>query len=1138
MKKIIYLFLIVLSFFLVSCKETYLIIIDSTDKTYQEGSLIELNPMINNKTDVSFVYTVTDENVVINDDGKLYAINSGSTTIIISTNDEKIDAKDLVVNITVTEYNPVKISGPTIVLVGGNIQINSEIEGVKFESSDENVAEIDEYGTVTGISQGIASIKATLNTKYKDYYDSIKIEVKNSPKVEITGESKVLVGEKISLSCNLDCTWDADNECVSVDDNGVVTGLKEGKATIIATYNSSFGVFYDRFEVDVINKPILNIIGLDSLFVGDKTTFLCDTPNVTWLSLNPDILSIDNNGFAIALKEGICELKAVLTNEFGTFETSFEVSVQKAPSITIIGENTLYVLSSINLLLELVNLEGDVQWTSSDETIATVDNGVVTGINKGNVVITASIGEYSCDFSIVVMKNEITKLSVNVSPQYEDLAIGDTIQIEYTTIPSNADSKVLFSSSNENVLTVSSEGLISVNNYGYCTITVYSEDNINIKQEVDIVIRDNEKPIIMFNDNKNRIVVSLYDEIDLLSDVKANDNYDGDITSSIRVEGNVDTNEYGLYKIKYYAQDSFGNLAIKEREVEVKWLNKVKFIGHAGSYYGLMNSEEAILYAIRNLKYQAVEVDIKQTKDGVFVLSHDDTFANYTIANTNWDVLKNVTKTEGRKAGFPSQNGSVVGSPYTTSLFTLEKFLRICVLYDVKAVIELKSSKGITNTDQSRMSALMEVVNKCNALDNCIFLGSQYNCLIWLRNNGYSDVECQYLVNSCESETALQRCIDYNFSISINVTGSSSNSDEWLARYKENGIKISTYTFTQYVDYPEVQKWIDKGVDYVTCDWHIMSKLNLPRISYEDEIVHTVRFFDYDGTLLKESKVKNGNVASSPLDPKRFGYSFKGWDKSIKNVTSSFDVNAVYDLNTYTITYNDGLTKTSEINLPDRNSFVNEFYNDLFEWFKTNGKNVSGLSEQNGKFTLTKNGVTVSFSSVNDILSIDIYDFEKTISNVIYKPVTRRSDGTCLIEPSEEYFLNSSKYIEKYKNFDAYIVNAINTGYPNYDKTYKPTSAGKIQIFFRFHQWAKGTTIAAFNKTPTLFVVEKEEANYYIENSVVEYNILSDVILLIPTSKYDFIGWFDNSDYTGNVVTMIEKGTKAENIILYAKWNK
>ena len=157
---------------------------------------------------------------------------------------------------------------------------------------------------------------------------------------------------------------------------------------------------------------------------------------------------------------------------------------------------------------------------------------------------------------------------------------------------------------------------------------------------------------------------------------------------------------------------------------------------------------------------------------------------------------------------------------------TLERFLEICKEYNVKAVIELKYSAGINSNDQSRMPALMDVIERTGMRKNVILLTSQLNCLIWTRNNGYSDIECQYLVTSLENEATLQRCIQYNLDISFNITGQ--NSDEWIARYKEAGLKVSCYTFTQYDDYPKLQSWINKGVDFVTCDWHRMDKVVLP----------------------------------------------------------------------------------------------------------------------------------------------------------------------------------------------------------------------------------------------------------------------------------------------------------------------
>lgn len=251
--------------------------------------------------------------------------------------------------------------------------------------------------------------------------------------------------------------------------------------------------------------------------------------------------------------------------------------------------------------------------------------------------------------------------------------------------------------------------------------------------------------------------------------------------------------------------------------------NNVIFIGHAGCYYGAMNSEEAFLYAIKNLKYHALETDLKQTKDGVFVLSHDDTFGKYELKNTNYKDLKDEVITVVRNKGYPKKNGSIKKGIYKTKIFTLKKYLKLCKKYNRIPVIELKYSKGINQNDQSRMKDLINLIKEEEMLNKVIFLTSQYNCLIWLRKNGYKDVTCQYLVKSIESKDILNLCKKYNFDISFNIN--ESNSRSWIKKYQNENIKVSAYTFNQYIDYDLLRSFINKGVNYVTTDWHVIEKV-------------------------------------------------------------------------------------------------------------------------------------------------------------------------------------------------------------------------------------------------------------------------------------------------------------------------
>lgn len=68
---------------------------------------------------------------------------------------------------------------------------------------------------------------------------------------------------------------------------------------------------------------------------------------------------------------------------------------------------------------------------------------------------------------------------------------------------------------------------------------------------------------------------------------------------------------------------------------------------------------------------------------------------------------------------------------------------------------------------------------------------------------------------------------------------------------------------------------------------------------------YTVTFMDGE-TLLKPEKVKHGSAATAPKVPEKDGKTFKGWDNPFDNVTSDLTINAVYDVDTFTVTFKDG----------------------------------------------------------------------------------------------------------------------------------------------------------------------------------------------------------------------------------------
>lgn len=93
----------------------------------------------------------------------------------------------------------------------------------------------------------------------------------------------------------------------------------------------------------------------------------------------------------------------------------------------------------------------------------------------------------------------------------------------------------------------------------------YKNKTESLKRSITVV--DKEAPIITLNgDDKIEL-----EEGSNFTDpfVTAIDNYDGDITQKVTMEGTVDTNTIGTYTITYHAKDSSNNEAVATRTVEI-----------------------------------------------------------------------------------------------------------------------------------------------------------------------------------------------------------------------------------------------------------------------------------------------------------------------------------------------------------------------------------------------------------------------------------------------------------------------------------------------------------------------------------------------------------------------------------------
>ena len=69
---------------------------------------------------------------------------------------------------------------------------------------------------------------------------------------------------------------------------------------------------------------------------------------------------------------------------------------------------------------------------------------------------------------------------------------------------------------------------------------------------------------------------------------------------------------------------------------------------------------------------------------------------------------------------------------------------------------------------------------------------------------------------------------------------------------------------------------------------------------------YTVTFMDGEKVLETFTNVRHGDTVTAPEVSEKYGKTFIGWDKKFDNVTSDLTINAVYDIDTFTVTFKDG----------------------------------------------------------------------------------------------------------------------------------------------------------------------------------------------------------------------------------------
>lgn len=151
-----------------------------------------------------------------------------------------------------------------------------------------------------------------------------------------------------------------------------------------------------------------------------------------------------------------------------------------------------------------------VEWTSSDESVATVDaTGMVVAVSAGEADITASVTDSEmsavCRVTVKVAAKDIT-VPDNLDVKLND---GNETTVEATVSPADAtDVKVSYASTDEAVATVDKDGRVQVLQPGECDITTtLMQDGEKITEKTTHVKAFYEVESITLDSNEGKLTV-------------------------------------------------------------------------------------------------------------------------------------------------------------------------------------------------------------------------------------------------------------------------------------------------------------------------------------------------------------------------------------------------------------------------------------------------------------------------------------------------------------------------------------------------------------------------------------------------------------------------------------------------------
>lgn len=304
------------------------------------------------------------------------------------------------------------------------------------------------------------------------------------------------------------------------------------------------------------NCPLLMEVDLPEGLTTIEGEAFDECPNLSFIHIPASVTELGAYAFNFNNNEALLAFESTDISNFSDYafdrlnskvlvkvpEEAFDDWKRKFPNLNYIvanvesitlnnGEDLAVAVNTQKRIKAVVlpeNAVDRVVWSSSDETVATVDqDGVVTGVGKGNAVVTATaVDGTGITATCNVVVDYIYMTDIYFDREQYELRKGNNYNLQITTVPENASNRgYVLRSSNNDVALVSNDGLLIANGCGEAIITAVSEDG-HTTATTKVIVKDfaaavwyvedsNENGFVAFRDKYTTLFMNNGDNLSL-----------------------------------------------------------------------------------------------------------------------------------------------------------------------------------------------------------------------------------------------------------------------------------------------------------------------------------------------------------------------------------------------------------------------------------------------------------------------------------------------------------------------------------------------------------------------------------------------------------------------------------------------